>query len=157
MARSDARHIHVVAQNRKARYNYTIEDTLEAGIALTGSEVKSLREGRANISECYARPIGGEIFLLNANIPEYRHAGGQNHDPARPRKLLLHRRQINRLIGEVEREGVTLVPLRLYFNERGIAKIDLGIAVGKRKYDKRQAVKQRDWGRQKARLMREKS
>lgn len=156
MAQADARHLRVVAQNRKARYNYTIEDSVEAGVVLTGSEVKSLREGRANISECYARPIAGEIFLINANIPEYRHAHGQDHDPARARKLLLHKRQINRLIGEVERAGVTLIPLRLYFNERGVAKVELGVAVGKRKYDKRQAVKQRDWGRQKARLMRDK-
>ncbi len=123
---------------------------------LTGSEVKSLREGRANIAESYARPVDGEIFLVNAHIPEYKQAGPDNHAPRRPRKLLLRRRQIKRLLDEVQREGVTLVPLKLYFNERGIAKLQLGVAVGKRKYDKRQATKQRDWDRQKARLMRDK-
>jgi SsrA-binding protein len=146
----------VAAQNRKARHNYTIEDSLETGIMLTGSEVKSLRLGRANIAEAYARPVGDEIFLVNAHIPEYRQAGQFNHDPRRPRKLLLHRRQINRLLASVQREGVTLVPLKIYFNDRGRAKLELGIAVGKRKYDKRQTEKQRDWDRQKSRLLREK-
>jgi len=146
----------VVAVNRKARHNYFIEETLEAGIMLTGSEVKALREGRANIGEAYARERGGEIYLVNAHISEYRAANRFGHEPTRPRKLLLHRREIARLIGALQREGVTLVPLSLYFNERGIAKLALGIAKGKRKYDKRAAIKARDWDRQKQRLMRDK-
>lgn len=146
----------VAAQNRKARHDYTIEDSLETGIILTGSEVKSLREGRASLTESYAKAEGDEIFLLNAHIPEYKQAGPFNHEPARPRKLLLHRRQIDRLLASVQRKGVTLVPLKIYFNDRGMAKLELGIAVGKRAYDKRQTEKSRDWDRQKARLMREK-
>lgn len=156
MARTDANPVRVAAQNRKARHDYTIEDSMEAGIMLTGSEVKSLRGGRANIAESYARPIGDEIYLVNAHIPEYKQAGHDNHEPRRQRKLLLHRRQIDRLLASVQREGVTLVPLKLYFNDRGIAKLELGIAVGKRKYDKRQTEKQRDWDRQKSRLLRDK-
>ncbi len=156
MARADAKTVRVVAQNRKARHNYTIEESTEAGLVLTGSEVKSLREGRANIAESYARPVDGEIFLVNAHIPEYRQAGQDNHEPRRPRKLLLRRRQIRRLLDSVQRDGVTLVPLKLYFNDRGIAKLEIGVAVGKRKYDKRQTEKKRDWDRQKARLVREK-
>jgi SsrA-binding protein len=148
--------IKLAAQNRKARHDYTIEDSFEAGIVLTGSEVKSLREGRANIAEAYAREQGGEIFLVNAHIPEYRQAGPANHAPRRPRKLLLHRRQIDRLTAAIQREGLTLVPLKLYFNERGRVKIEIGLARGKRKYDKRQSEKKRDWTRQKARLMRDK-
>lgn len=146
----------IVAQNRKARHNYTIEDNLEVGIMLTGSEVKSLRLGRATISEAYAKAEGDEIFLLNAHIPEYKQAGPFNHEPARPRKLLLHRRQIDRLLAAIQKKGVTLVPLKIYFNERGRAKLDLGIAVGKKQHDKRQTDKSRDWDRQKARLMRDK-
>ncbi len=146
----------VAAQNRKARHDYTIEDSLETGIVLTGSEVKSLRLGRASLNEAYAKPDGSEIFLLNAHIPEYKQAGPFNHEPGRPRKLLLHKRQIKRLLASVQRKGVTLVPLKIYFNERGRAKLELGIAVGKRKYDKRQSEKSRDWDRQKARLMRDK-
>lgn len=156
MARADGKPIRIAAQNRKARHNYTIEDTLESGIVLTGSEVKSLREGRANIAESYARERDGEIFLINAHIPEYKQAGQFNHEPRRPRKLLLHKRQINRLLGAVQREGATLVPLKLYFNEKGMAKLELGLGHGKRKYDKRETEKRRDWDRQKARLMREK-
>jgi SsrA-binding protein len=146
----------VAAENRKARYNYTIEDTLEAGLVLTGSEVKSLREGRANIAESYARPQDGEIFLINAHISEYKQAGPAGHEPRRPRKLLLQKRQIGRLMAAIQREGATLVPLKLYFNDRGIAKLLLGLAVGKRKHDKRETEKRRDWERQKGRLMREK-
>ncbi|MEE2969424.1 MAG: SsrA-binding protein SmpB [Pseudomonadota bacterium] len=146
----------IAAQNRKARHNYTIEDSLEAGIVLTGSEVKSLRLGRASLAEAYAKPDGDEIFLLNAHIPEYKQAGPFNHEPGRPRKLLLHKRQINRLLASVQRKGATLVPLKIYFNDRGMAKMELGIAVGKRAYDKRQTEKSRDWARQKARLMRDK-
>lgn len=156
MARAAAHTGRVAAENRKARYNYTIEDTVEAGIVLTGSEVKSLRAGRANIAESYARNEDGEIFLVNAHISEYKQAGPFGHDVRRPRKLLLHRRQISRLSASVQRDGATLVPLKLYFNDRGIAKLLLGLAVGKRKFDKRETEKRRDWERQKARLMREK-
>ena len=148
--------IRVAAQNRKARYNYTIEERLEVGIVLHGSEVKSLREGRATISESYATEQANELFLINSYIPEYKQAGQFNHAPRRPRKLLLHRRQIGKLIGAIQREGMTLVPLRLYFNNRGIAKLELGLAKGKRLYDKRQSEKKKDWDRQKARVMREK-
>ncbi|HEX7006225.1 MAG TPA: SsrA-binding protein SmpB [Alphaproteobacteria bacterium] len=156
MAAKDAAPTRLIAQNRKARHEYFIEDKLEAGIVLTGTEVKSLRQGRSTISEAYAGEKGGEIWLFNAYIPEYQAASQFNHETRRPRKLLLHKRQRDRLIGEVQREGITLVPLSLYFNERGIAKVELGIAKGKRKYDKRETVKQRDWERQKARLMRAK-
>ena len=146
----------MVARNRKARYNYTIGETIEAGIVLTGSEVKSLREGRGNIGESYAVEKDGEIFIINAHIPEYAQAGPNNHEPTRPRKLLLKRREINKLMGATREAGSTLVPLKLYFNARGIAKVELALARGKRKYDKRQSEKSRDWDRQKARLMREK-
>jgi SsrA-binding protein len=146
----------LIAQNRKARHNYTIEDSLEAGLALVGSEVKSLRAGRASIVESYATDRNGELILFNAHIPIYEPAGKFNHAPKRPRKLLLHRRELERLIGLVRREGYTLVPLSLYFNERGIAKVQLGLAHGKRKVDKRETEKRRDWQRQKARLMRDK-
>ena len=148
--------VRVAAQNRKARYNYTIEDSLEVGIVLTGSEVKSLRSGRANIAESYASEKDGELFLINAYIPEYKQAGRDNHEPRRPRKLLLHRRQIGRLIGAIQREGMTLVPLKLYFNQRGMAKLELGLAKGKRQFEKRESEKKRDWERQKGRIMREK-
>lgn len=146
----------LLAENRKARYNYQIEETVEAGIALTGSEVKSLREGRANIAESYAAEEGNEIWLINAYIPPYSHAGRyNNHAPRRKRKLLLHRRQIGRLAGLRQKEGMTLVPLRLYFNDRGMAKLALGLARGKKRHDKRETEKKRDWDRQKARLLRE--
>ncbi|MGF1611938.1 MAG: SsrA-binding protein SmpB [Kiloniellales bacterium] len=145
----------LVAQNRRARHDYTIEDRLEAGLVLTGTEVKSLRNGRASINEAYAAEEGGEFYLLNAHIPEYQAASRFNHAPKRPRKLLLHRREVARLHGLVQREGYTLVPLSLYFTPRGIAKIELGLAHGKRKVDKRETEKKRDWQRQKARLMRE--
>ena len=144
----------VAAHNRKARRSYSIESSLEAGIQLTGSEVKSLRAGRANISEAYARPVDREIFLVNAHIDEYEQAGPAGHDAKRPRKLLLQRRQIDRLLGAVQREGATMVPLKLYFNDRGIAKLELGLAHGKRQYDKRQTEKKRDWQREQARLLR---
>ena len=144
----------LVADNRRARYDYFIEDVVEAGIALTGTEVKSLRTGRANIAESYAAVEGREIVLVNANIPEYLQGGRFNHPPKRARKLLLHRRQINKLAGAVEREGMTLVPLKLYFNEKGRAKIELALARGKKLHDKRETEKKRDWGREKGRLMR---
>ena len=144
----------VVAQNRKARHNYFIEETFEAGLALTGTEVKSLRGGRSTIAESYVTEEGGEAWLVNANIPEYASGNRFNHEPRRPRKLLLHRAQINKLIGAIQREGRTVVPLQVYFNPRGIAKVQLGLAKGKRKEDKRAADKERDWARDKARLLR---
>ncbi|HUG61307.1 MAG TPA: SsrA-binding protein SmpB [Methylomirabilota bacterium] len=143
----------VVADNRQARYNYTIGDKIEAGIQLSGTEVKSLRQGRTNLSDAYAGAQGDELYLLNAYIPEYLQANRFNHETRRPRKLLLHRRQINRLIAAVRREGMTIVPLRLYFNDRGMAKCEIAIAQGKKTHDKRQASKERDWNREKARLM----
>ena len=146
----------VVADNRKARYNYQIEETFEAGIVLQGSEVKSLRDGKANIAEAYASDEDGEIYLLNSNIPTYKQAGRFNHEPRRQRKLLLHKREIDKLLGAVQREGMTIVPLKLYFNDRGIAKLELAIARGKKLHDKRETEKKRDWQRQKARIMREK-
>ncbi|MEX0591430.1 MAG: SsrA-binding protein SmpB [Xanthobacteraceae bacterium] len=146
----------VVSANRKARFHYEIGETFEAGIALTGSEVKSLRTGKATIAESYADARAGEIFLINANIPIYMQAGRFNHEPKRPRKLLLHKRQINKLIGAVEREGMTLVPLKLYFNDRGRAKIEIALGRGKKLHDKREAKKKRDWERQRGRLMRQK-
>ncbi|HSD92377.1 MAG TPA: SsrA-binding protein SmpB [Methyloceanibacter sp.] len=146
----------LVAENRKARFNFDIEEKLEAGIILTGSEVKSLRAGRANIAESYATEDGGELYLINAHISEYAGAARDGHAPTRPRKLLLHAREIARLIGAVNRQGMTLVPLKLYFNRRGIAKVELGLAKGKKLHDKRDTEKKRDWERQKGRLMREK-
>jgi SsrA-binding protein len=146
----------LIAENRRARFEYQIEDTIEAGIQLVGTEVKSLRAGRANIAESYAVPERGELWLINATIPEYPPAGQFNHEPRRPRKLLVRARELKRLAGAVEREGRTLAPLKLYFNERGIAKLELALAKGKKAHDKRAAVKDRDWKRQQARLMREK-
>jgi SsrA-binding protein len=146
----------VVAENRKARHNYFIEETFEAGIALTGTEVKSLREGRANIGDSYAAAEGNELFLVNAHIPEYAGGNRFNHEPRRPRKLLLHRREIGKLLGSVQRGGMTLIPLRLYFNERGRAKVELALARGKKMHDKRVAERERAWQREKGRLMREK-
>jgi SsrA-binding protein len=145
----------LVAENRKARFNYEIEEKLEAGLALTGSEVKSLRTGKANIGDAYAAEEGGELYLINAHISEYSQAGRENHEPKRARKLLLHRREIDRLIGAIQRQGMTVIPLRLFFNRRGIAKMELGLARGKKLHDKRETEKRRDWDRQKGRLMRE--
>jgi SsrA-binding protein len=146
----------IAAENRKARFHYEIGEKFEAGIALTGSEVKSLRSGKATIAESYADTRGGEIWLINSNITEYLQAGRFNHTPKRPRKLLLHKRQISKLIGAVEREGMTLVPLKLYFNEKGRAKVELALAKGKKLHDKRETEKKRDWDREKGRLMRAK-
>ncbi len=146
----------IAARNRKARYNYLIEDTFDAGIVLVGTEVKSLREGRANIQEAYAVDRDGELYLVNAYIAEYAGGNRFNHEPRRARKLLLRKREIAKLIGEIRRGGYTLVPLAVYFNDRGRAKVQLGLARGKRKYDKRAAEKERDWRREKGRLMREK-
>ena len=146
----------VVADNRRARFDYAVEETFEAGLVLTGTEVKSLRAGKATIGESYASDIDGEIFLLNAYIPEYLQANRFNHEPKRPRKLLLHRRQANKLIGATRRDGMTVVPLRIYFNERGRAKVEIALARGKKLHDKRAATRDREWGRDKARLMRDK-
>ena len=156
MADKNERPIKVVAENRKARFNYAIEDTIEAGISLTGTEVKSIRNGKSTIAESYADSKNGEIWLINATIPEYLQGNRFNHEPKRPRKLLLHRRQINKLMGAVDREGMTLIPLKLYFNERGRAKVELGLGRGKKLHDKRETEKQRSWDRERARLMREK-
>ena len=144
-----------VAVNRRARHDYEIGETLEAGLVLTGSEVKSLRNGQANIAESYASDEHGELFLINAYIPEYAGSNRFNHAPKRPRKLLLKSREVTRLRGAIAREGLTLIPLKLYFNDRGIAKLELGVAKGRKTIDKRQAIKQRDWNRQKQRLLRE--
>jgi SsrA-binding protein len=145
------------AQNRRARFDYFITETIEAGIMLAGTEVKSLRGGRASINEAYAGEQAGELFLLNAYIPEYGHAGRFfQHEPKRPRKLLVHKKQRNKMLAAVQRDGMTLVPLSIYFNERGMAKVELGVAKGKRKGDKRETEKARDWQRDKARLMRDK-
>lgn len=145
----------VVADNRSARFHYAIEDTLEAGIALTGTEVKSLRGGKATIGEAYAGPSGNDLMLFNAYIPEYLEANRFNHDTKRPRRLLLHRRQIDKLIGATQRQGYTVIPLKIYFNERGRAKVELGLGKGKQAHDKRESVKQRDWERDRARLLRD--
>jgi SsrA-binding protein len=145
-----------VAQNRKARHDYHIDATMEAGIMLAGTEVKVLRQGLASINEAYATERDGDIYLVNAHFPEYASAR-VNHEPNRLRKLLLRRREINKLMGAIKREGITLVPLAIYFNERGRAKIELGLAKGKRKADKREAEKTRDWQRDKARIMRDKN
>jgi SsrA-binding protein len=146
----------IAAQNRKARHDYLIEDKIEAGIALAGSEVKSLREGKASIVDAFAGEKNGELYLMNAYIPEYAPARHFGHEPKRARKLLVHRRERNKLLGAVAREGMTLVPLSIYFNARGVAKVELALARGKHKADKRAAIKERDWQRQRARLMREK-
>ena len=145
-----------IAQNRKAFHNYFIDERLEAGIVLSGTEVKSLRQGRATISEAYAGESNGELYLFNSYIPEYEAGNRFNHEPKRPRKLLVHRREMGRLLGATQRQGVTLVPLSLYFNQRGLAKVELGVARGKKLHDKRASVKERDWQREKQRLLRDK-
>lgn len=155
-ARKDAPAGRLVADNRRARFDYELLDTFEAGLALEGTEVKSLREGRASLAEAHAGESRGELWLFNAHIPEYGPANRFNHEPKRPRKLLLHRREINRLIGAVQKEGMTIVPLRLYFNARGMAKLSVALARGKKLHDKRETEKKRDWQREKARLLREK-
>ncbi|MBY0531584.1 MAG: SsrA-binding protein SmpB [Xanthobacteraceae bacterium] len=146
----------VAADNRKARFHYAIGETFEAGIALTGTEVKSLRNGKATIAESYADAKNGEIWLVNSNIPEYLQANRNNHAPKRPRKLLLHKRQINKLVGAVEKEGMTIVPLKIYFNPRGRAKVEIALAKGKKLHDKRDTEKKRDWQRERGRVMRDK-
>ena len=154
MAEKKERTIKVVAENRKARFNYSIEDTVEAGIVLTGTEVKSVRNGKSTIAESYADTKDGEIWLVNANIPEYLQANRFNHEPKRTRKLLLHKKEINRLGGAIERQGMTLIPLKMYFNEHGKIKLQLGLAKGKKLHDKRETEKKRDWAREKGRLLR---
>jgi SsrA-binding protein len=147
----------VIAENRRARFDYFLEESFEAGLALTGSEVKSLRNGRANIAESYAAVEGDEIVLVNADIPPYAQAGPHfNHEPRRHRKLLLKRKQIDRLIGAVQREGRTIIPTKLYWNDKGLAKLELSVAKGKKEHDKRETTAARDWQRDKARLMRDK-
>ncbi len=148
---------HMVAQNRKAWHNYFIEESIEAGMVLTGTEVKSLRAGHATLGDAYAVEKGGEMFLVNAHISEYAGGNVENHAPLRERKLLLHRREIARLIDATQRRGMTVVPLALYFNARGVAKVNLGIAKGKRQYDKRATIKDREWKRDKARLMKDRN
>jgi SsrA-binding protein len=147
----------VIAENRRARYDYFLEQTFEAGLALTGSEVKSLRNGKANIAESYAAVEGDEIVLINADIPPYLQAGPYfNHEPRRHRKLLLKRREIDRLIGAIQRDGLTLIPTKLYWSDKGLAKLEVALAKGKKIHDKRETEAKRDWQRDKARLMRDK-
>ncbi len=145
----------VVAENRRARFDYAVEEKFEAGIALTGTEVKSLRFGEGSIAESYADVQGGEVWLINANIPEFSHGNRFNHEPKRARKLLLNAREINKLTGAVERQGMTLVPLSVYFNSRGRAKVELALAKGRKAHDKREHLKEQDWKREQGRLLRQ--
>lgn len=145
----------VVAENRRARFDYAIDEVFEAGIALQGTEVKALRSGEGTIAESYAEVAEDQVWLVNANIPEFSHGNRFNHEPKRPRKLLLSRREINKLHGAVARQGMTLVPLSIYFNGRGRAKVELALAKGKKDHDKREAIKERDWKRDKQRLLRD--
>jgi SsrA-binding protein len=145
----------LIAENRRARFDYFLEDKLEAGLTLRGTEVKALREGRANIAESYAAVEGREIILVNAHIPEYGPANRFNHEPRRPRKLLLHRKQLDKLIGAVNREGRTIIPTRLYFNDKGLVKLEVALAKGKKAHDKRATEAERDWKRDQGRLMRD--
>jgi SsrA-binding protein len=156
MVAKPERRFKIVSDNRRARFNYEIGETFEAGIALTGTEVKSLRGGKATIAESYGDARNGEIWLINSNIPEYLQAHTFNHAPKRPRKLLLHKNQVNKLAGAVEREGMTIVPLKLYFNAKGRAKIEIALGKGKKLHDKRDTIKKRSWERERGRLMREK-
>jgi len=153
MKKPDRERYRLAADNRKARFHYEIKETIEAGLALQGTEVKSLRGGKATIGESYAGPMGDELWLFNSYIPEYLEANRFNHEVRRPRKLLLHRRQINKLMGAIQREGFTVVPLKVYFNEKGRAKIELGLGRGKKLHDKRETEKTRDWNRDKQRLL----
>ena len=146
----------IISNNRKARFNYFFKEFFEAGIALKGSEVKSLRDGRANISESYAFDENGEIYLINSHIPSYKESSYNNHDPKRSRKLLLNKREINKLIGRINREGFTLIPTKLYF-KNGKAKVEIAVAKGKKHYDKRETKKKRDWNREKERFFRKSS
>ena len=143
----------VVAENRRARFDYFVDDRFEAGIALTGTEVKALRQGEGSIAESYANVEGEEVWLINSHIPEYSHGNRLNHEPRRPRKLLLKAREIAKLQGAVQRQGLTLVPLSIYFNARGRAKVELALARGKKAHDKRDTIKERDWKREQQRLL----
>ena len=145
----------LIAENRRARYDYFLEETFEAGLMLTGSEVKSLRNGRANIAESYASVEGDEVVLINSDIPPFAQANRFNHEPRRHRKLLLHRKQLDKLIGAVTREGRTIIPTKLYWNDNGLAKLEIALAKGKKTHDKREATAERDWQRDKARLLRD--
>lgn len=145
----------IVAENRKARYEYFLEEFFEAGIALQGTEVKSLRFGEGSIAESYAEVRDGQAWLVNASIPEFSHGNRFNHEPKRPRKLLLHERQVQKLHGAVAREGMTLIPMSIYFNSRGRAKVELALAKGKKTHDKRESIKERDWKREQGRLLRD--
>ncbi|HTH28428.1 MAG TPA: SsrA-binding protein SmpB [Sphingobium sp.] len=147
--------IKTVAENRRARFDYAIDEVFEAGIALKGTEVKSLRFGEGSIAESYAEVAGEEVWLINSNIPEFSHGNRFNHEPKRPRKLLLHAREVAKLHGAVARQGMTLVPLSVYFNGRGRAKVELALARGKKTHDKREAIKERDWKREQGRLLRD--
>jgi len=146
----------LIAENRRARYEFAVQETFEAGIQLTGTEVKSLRDGQANIAESYVSPENGGVMLINANIPEYQQAGPfYQHAPRRPRQLLLHRKEIDKLSQAVDRQGMTMVPLKLYFNDRGLVKLLIAVAQGKKMHDKRETQKKRDWNRQKQRILRD--
>ena len=145
-----------IAENRRARFDYEIEETFEAGIQLVGTEVKALRLGKANIAESYAAIEGSEAYLINANIPIYEPASQFNHEPRRPRKLLLKRRELDKLMGETQRKGRTIVPMKMYFSQKGLIKLLIGVGIGKKSVDKRENQKKKDWQKQKARLMREK-
>ena len=147
--------VKTVAENRRARFEYFLEDFFEAGIALTGTEVKSLRFGEGSIAESYAEVKGGEVWLVNANVPEFSHGNRHNHEPKRPRKLLLHEREINKMRNGVARDGMTLIPLSVYFNSQGRAKVELALAKGKKLHDKRETIKDRDWKRDQQRLLRD--
>ncbi|MBX2855635.1 MAG: SsrA-binding protein SmpB [Rhodobacteraceae bacterium] len=153
MAKKKIDKSNVAAENRRARHDFAIEDVFEAGVMLSGTEVKSLREGKATIAESYASAEGGELWLINCFIPEYDKANRFNHEERRRRKLLMHRREIDRLANAVQREGMTLIPLKMFFNAKGIAKLEIGLAKGKKLHDKRETDKQRDWNREKQRLM----
>lgn len=143
----------LIAENRKARYEYFIEEDIEAGIVLTGTEVKSLRSGRATISDAHAGEYQGGLWLFNLNIAEYKQGNRYNHEPKRPRKLLLHQKQINKLLGKIKIKGLTLIPLKMYFNSRGLVKVLLGLGKGKKEYEKRETIKQRDWQREQRALL----
>ena len=153
--RTSSDKVKVVAENRRARFDYAIDQTYEAGIALTGTEVKSLRFGEGSIAESYAEVKDNEVWLVNSNIPEFSHGNRFNHEPKRPRKLLLHEREINKMHGAVARQGMTLVPLSIYFNARGRAKVELAIAKGRKAHDKREHIKEQDWKREAARLLKD--
>ena len=157
MAKKKKSDANIAARNRKARHNYFIQDNIEAGIMLQGTEIKSIRNGRSSIEESYASEENGELFLVNAYIPEYQAGGRVQHETRRPRKLLLHKKELIKMINAVNREGATIIPLSLYFNKRGMLKVDLGIAKGKRQYDKRQTEKNRDWKRDQDRIIRDKN